>query len=186
MSQIKGNKTSIKLVQDKAKPRLIGQVTIAMIIGLIVFGIWKQSTPNKITVERRIETSGESNIERKPKTSDLFSWSSQLKLTPRQKELLEKLLQEERLELAPIHDKLQKVTEDFNKFVEEHKENGIDVNQIRVQAQPISQLSRQKRQIEQAYAIRSIVLLDAQQKKIAEQLVKSTGAKGFDKGAVSP
>jgi hypothetical protein len=174
-------KQSAPNAQGRAKSRLIGPGTVIVIVGLLVFGGWKLFVPAKVTIERRIETSSMADFKRKPSISDLLSWSSDVKLTAGQKHSLEKLLQDEQAEMAPILVEISKATKDFNQYVDNHKASGVNVNEIQKQAAPISELGLKKRQIEQAFAARALALLDMQQKNRAGKLAEMIGIKGIKK-----
>lgn len=151
------------------KRRVFGRGTIFLIMSLLVIGGWRLLHPPKVMIERQVETS-ETNFKRKPAVSDLLTWSEDLSLRAVQKEALKKLLNEEQVKLKPIDQEIGKVTQVFNQFATKHAGEPSSLKELQGAAQPISELSLEKRLIEQGFAERGLGVLDEAQKKKAGQL----------------
>lgn len=156
---------------NQAKPRVFGAGTIVLTIGLIVIGGSRLFEQPKVTIERRLETSGSAHLERKPSVSRLLSWSEELALRDSQKALLSQLAQKEKSELAPVEARIAKVLESFDALVHGHQSGGAPLNEVQATAAPISVLGREKRQIEQSFADQAFAVLDAEQRSKAKQLL---------------
>lgn len=150
--------------------RLFGRNTIFLIISLLVVGGWQFMHQAKVTVQRQIQTSTEITFKRKPSLTSLLSWSQDLNLSAAQKESLALLLSEEQIKLKPVEKEISKVTQEFNEFASKHAGGPASFKELRTVAQPISELSRNKRQIEQGFAVRGLDVLDEAQKEKASRL----------------
>jgi hypothetical protein len=159
----------------QAKDRLVGPGfwgpgTIATIIGLLLIVGWQLLVPPKVTIERRVETSGQATVERKPSISELLSWSNDLQLTAAQKESLAKLSREEAAKLAPITSRIARAMHEFTKFGEQHKSMGVRLHDLQAEVAPIQMLSRQKRVMEHYLANQGWVILTEDQRQKANLL----------------
>ncbi|MBI4533501.1 MAG: hypothetical protein HY711_06095 [Candidatus Melainabacteria bacterium] len=157
-------------LKDKRRLRQFGPGTIVLIIGLLVIGCWRLFNPPRVLIERALETSGEPYVERKPSVSDLLAWSGELHLSMSQKDSLGKLLEEEKVKLTDVEDKIVKVTQEFNDFVSKHQTGGAGLEELKGAAEPILELSRQKRRIEQGFVEMGLAVLDKVQKDKVKEL----------------
>jgi hypothetical protein len=68
----------------KTPLKLAGPGTIAMIVCLILLVSWNLLRPSKVRIERKVESSGENRLDRKPSPALLLQWRNQLGLYPQQ------------------------------------------------------------------------------------------------------
>lgn len=161
--------------------RVFGRSTIFLIISLLLVAGWQFVHPAKVIVERQVETSRELTFKRKPSLSNLLSWSQDLNLSAAQEESLRQLLSEEQIKLKPVEKEISKATQEFNEFASKHAGGPASFKDLRTVAQPISELSRNKRRIEQGFAARGLEILDEGQKKKARQLWEAQLARLIDR-----
>lgn len=170
------------------KRRVFGRGTIFLVISLLVIGGWQLLHPPKVNVQRQVEISTDINFKRKPSLSDLLSWSSQLDLKTTQEESLKKLLAGQERELKPLEAEIAKVMQEFNQFAGKQTGESVPLEQLKTAAQPISELSRTKRDIEQSFAHKGLGILEEKQKDKAEQLwqAKLARMKGGSREVANP
>ncbi|HEY9871317.1 MAG TPA: hypothetical protein V6D08_19315 [Candidatus Obscuribacterales bacterium] len=167
-----------------AKIRQFGPGTVAMIMGLIVIGVLAIFNEHKVTIERRVETSAGVQFKRRPSVSDLLSWAQELRLSASQEASLRKLAQEERLRLEPVEARIAAVMKEFDVFAHKNRSGGVGLRDVQVVAAPMSRLSREKREIEQAFAEKGLAVLDAVQRDKTSELWETKLARmGTDKRA---
>jgi hypothetical protein len=170
------------------KRRVFSRGTVFLLISLLMIGGWRLLHPPKVTIQRQVDISGEMHFERKPALSDLLSWSKDLNLREAQEVSLKKLLQEEQLQVKPIEEEIGKVTQEFNQFATQRQSKSAGMEEFQAAAQPISALSRDKRQIEQSFAEQGLGILDTPQRETARQLWEATltRMRGGKKEVVNP
>ena len=156
------------------KRRLIGPGTTVVLIVLVYICGSQFFLKPKVKIERHVEASAGAQLARKPSISQLLSWSDELHLTADQKIVIEKLAEEQKLRLAPVEARIKDTMQEFTDFAVKHSSEAAALNMVQEKAGPISQLSRQKRQLEQSFAEQAFVVLGASQQQQATRLHQAT------------
>ncbi|HEY9788179.1 MAG TPA: hypothetical protein V6D17_22515 [Candidatus Obscuribacterales bacterium] len=141
-----------------------GPGTVAMMVALVIAGAWRLMQPPKVVIERRVERSGEAAFERRPSVDDLMHWSQALTLSSEQLSALKKLQEEEKLQLQPVEEEIERAVRAFNEIAGRGEGKSAGLAELQAAAQPIANPSRRKRQIEQRFAEQGMSLLDATQR----------------------
>lgn len=168
------------------KRRLIGPGTMTLLIVLVYISGSQFLSKPKVTIERHVEASDGAMLARKPSISQLLSWSENLHLTANQTTALNRLAQDQKLRLAPVEASIEATMNDFTSFAEKHNSEAVGLNMIQAKAGSMSQLSRQKRQLEQSFAEQALAVLAASQQQQAARLQQATTRNKVRKEAASP
>lgn len=147
---------------------LVGPGTVAMLIGIACFTTWQVFQPSKVQIERHVESSGTSSIGRNPSITDILSWSEQLELTAKEKTELDEMGRREQAELKPLLGEINTAMAEFDKQTK--RLSSPSLIEIQSAARPVSELSFNKRQLEQSYAAQAISLLTPSQRAKALEL----------------
>lgn len=157
--------------ESTKKKRFLGAGTAAMLIAVIAIVASQLLFPPKVTIERRIEPSTiEMKMQRKPTPANLLSWSAELALTKTQTTKLEKLIELQGQSLAPIEESLKQQTAEFELYMSKQAEQPVALTDIQLHAKPLSDLSFEKRQVEDSFAQQGRAVLSHAQRGIAEAL----------------
>lgn len=186
MSWLKSEKL-VNTTTPKKRPPIGPGTTAVVLVLMYVCGSQFFFKP-KVTIERHVEASAGVQLARKPSVSQLLSWSDELHLTANQTSVLNKLVQEQKLRLVPVEASIRDTMKEFTEFAEKHNSEAVGLNMVQAKAGPISQLSRQKRQIEQGFAEQAFAVLAASQQEKAGRLqkAKTTRKQPGKKEATSP
>jgi hypothetical protein len=170
------------------KRRVFGRGTIFLLVSLLVIGGWRLLYPPKVTIQRQVDMGEDMHFQRKPALADLLSWSKELNLRDTQEVSLKKLLQEEQVQLKPIEGEISNVMQEFNQFAAQRQGKSAGMDEFQAAAQPISELSRKKRQIEQNFAEQGLGILDETQEQKTRQLwdAKLARMRGGKKEVANP
>ncbi|MDZ4837696.1 MAG: hypothetical protein SGJ27_28250 [Candidatus Melainabacteria bacterium] len=161
----------LKEKQDTPQKRgLVGPGTTAMLLALICIGGFNLLSKPKVTIERRVETSAGAKLLRRPSISELISMSAELHITADQKNVLLKLAKEQQTSLAPVEADINQKMHNFNEFTQSRKTDGVGLAYVQEAAKPISQLGRQKRQMEQLFGEQALAVLSPSQREAAVRL----------------
>ena len=152
------------------KQRLVGPGTTALLIVLVYICGTQYFSKPKVTIERQVEASVGVRLARKPSILQLLSWSDELHLTASQKKVMERLAQEQKIGLAPVEASISEAMKEFTEFADNHSSEAVGLNAVQAKAGSISQLSRQKRQLEQGFAEQAFAVLAPSQKEMAARL----------------
>jgi Spy/CpxP family protein refolding chaperone len=139
-----------------------------MLIGIACFVTWQVFLPSKVQIERQVESSGTRPIARNPSITDILSWNEQLELTTTQETELHEMSRREQTELKPLLGEINTAMTEFDKQTKRLKTQSLI--EIQSAARPVSELSFNKRQLEQSYAARAISLLTPSQRAKALEL----------------
>lgn len=138
-----------------------------MLIGLGAF-IWQLNSPRHVQVERQVITSG-----RRADSTGLGSMlavAAKLNLSKTQMQQLELLQARESKELLPVEAELRQNEDQINKLSTSGKP--IPLPTVQQLARTVSDLSLQKRQIQERYGRDGADLLTAEQRKQLNQMRK--------------
>lgn len=163
-------KSEKQINQTLHKKRPVGPGTTALLIVLVYICGTQYFSKPKVTIERHVEASAGVRLARKPSISQVLSWSDELHLTASQKKVVERMAQEQKSDLAPIEASIREAMKEFTEFADSHSSEAVGLNAVQAKAGPISQLSRQKRQLEQGFAEQAFALLTQSQKEKAARL----------------
>ncbi len=184
MSQLKSEKPT-----NSAAPQrrlLVGPGTTVLLLVLMYLCGSQLFLKPKVTIERHVEASAGTQTQMKPSVTKLLSWSNELHLTATQKNAMEKLAEEEKLSLAPVEARIVNAMKEFNEFAEKHSSETVGLKTIQAKAEPMSLLSRQKRQLEQGFAEQAQAILEANQREIVERLCQASIKQRAGTEAASP
>lgn len=163
--------TRLAMVDSGKKQRILGAGTAAMLICIIALVASRLIFPPKVTIERKVDPSAIGmRIERKPSPTDLLAWSAELGLSKRQYAELEKLAEVERQALAPIDESLKEQEREFQLYMSKQGQKAMSLPDVQLHAKPVSDLSFEKRQLENSYALQGLAVLSDAQKASADML----------------
>ena len=167
--------------------KLAGPGTIAMIVCLILLVSWNLLRPPKVRIERKVETSGENILERKPTPALLLSWKVQLGLSPQQVIELQRCESGRQRELAPLNAAVKEAISPLQSTQEQPSNNKVDIGQLNAIASQINAPSKQLRALEVSFSERAWSILSQKQRQQAQEirLALSKSAQ-VRKGAVKP
>lgn len=163
-------KSAKRINQTLPKKRLVGPGTTALLIVLVYICGTQYFSKPKVTIERQVEASVGVRLARKPSILQLLSRSDELHLTASQKKVMERLAQEQKNGLAPVEASIREAMKEFTEFADSHSSEAVGLNAVQAKAGSISQLSRQKRQLEQGFAEQAFAVLAPSQKEMAARL----------------
>ena len=153
------------------KKRFLGAGTAAMLIAVMAVVASRVLFPPKVTIERRLEPSTIGmKMQRKPTPADLLGWSAELGLTKTQYAKLKKLIELKGQSLAPINESLKQQTAEFELYMSKQGEKPVALTDIQLHSKPLSDLSFEKRQLEDSFAQQGLAVLSHAQRGIADVL----------------
>lgn len=150
--------------------KLAGPGTIAMIVCLILLISWNLLRPPKVKIERKVETSGENILERKPTPELLLSWKVQLGLSPQQVIELQRCESGRQRELAPLNAAVKEAIGQFQSTQEQTSNSKVDIGQLTAIAAQIKAPSRQLRTVEVSFSERGWSILSQKQRQQAQDI----------------
>lgn len=148
--------------------RAIGPGTIAMLILVICIVGWQLMAPRKIQIERRVEGGDGKSFLKHPSAASLLSWKSELGLSAKQVAKLEEIAKSELKDMAPVELEIKAEMDEFDRWMKGRKSHSLA--EIQSAAQPVSLLSRKKREVRWTYAQQAANVLDLSQKAKAQAL----------------
>lgn len=146
-----------------------GSGTMAMVICLVLVVSYQLSQPQKVRIERKVESSGEGLSKRLPAVSSLLQWQNKLGLSEKQISMLDALDIQEKAALKPIEESLS-VMKSRIRSNGSPAELHMNMSQIQGLAKDIAEPSKRKRQINIQFSKQAWQVLGSEQQSLASKL----------------
>ncbi len=149
---------------------LIGVSTGVMVMCLVLLFGYQSLHPAKVSIERRVETSGTHNRERLPAVVTILDSRTALGLSASQIDKLQLLQDEQVKALEPIERQLNKIMSPLINTNGSGATRSMSPQVIQVLANQISAQSKRKREIENGFSARAWSELSRKQQEKAFRL----------------
>lgn len=167
--------------------KLAGPGTIAMIVCLILLVSWNLLRPSKVRIERKVEASGDTRLERKPSSALLLLWQVQLGLSAQQVIDLQRCESARQRELAPLNAEVKEAISPLQLTQGQPVNSKVDIGQLKAIAAQIKAPSRQLRAVEVSFSERGWSILSQKQRQQAQGIRLATSKSvQVQKEAVKP
>lgn len=166
---------SVMLTKDRKK-RLASSGTAAMLICLVLIAGYQISRPQKMQIERQVQTSGEGLTKRLPTVSMLLARKDQLGLSKEQVRELRELETNENEELKPIEAQLSTITSRL-KGTDNSSTTHVDLAQLHALADALNEPSRQKREVVTHFSQQAWQILAKTQQTLSQKICSGSVVK---------